>query len=496
MSFDHDVCYRAVVSRDRRFDGRFFTGVLSTGVYCRPICPARTPREQNVRFFSCAAAAEEAGFRPCRRCRPETSPGTPAWLGTSSTVSRALRLILAGALDGTGVDDLADRLGIGARHLRRLFVEHLGASPAAIARTRRVHFARKLIDETDLPMAQVAHSAQFASVRRFNAAVRSAFGSTPSELRHQARRGVTSSNGTDIVLQLPFRRPYEWNALVGFLAARAIPGVEEVRTDRYRRTIEVDRAKGVIEVGRVAGKDALQLRVRLSEAGDLSRIVGRVRRMFDLDADPLEIAVRLRPDPLLAPLVAALPGVRVPGAWDPFEITIRAILGQQFSVKAATTLAGRLVESYGRALTNGIGGCLYLFPGPEALAEADLTTIGLTRARADTIGRIASALREGALSFDALTGLDDAVERLTAIRGVGPWTAQYVAMRALGEPDAFPASDLGLLAAVSGKSRPVQPTELVRRAEAWRPWRAYAAMLLWQSASKTAGKVNSGKRTS
>jgi AraC family transcriptional regulator of adaptative response / DNA-3-methyladenine glycosylase II len=496
MLFDHDVCYRAVVSRDHRFDGRFFTGVLSTGVYCRPICPARTPHKQNVRFFPCAAAAEEAGFRPCRRCRPETSPGTPAWLGTSATVSRALRLILAGALDETGVDDLADRLGIGARHLRRLFVAHLGASPAAIGRTRRVHFARKLIDETDLPMTQVAHSAQFASVRRFNAAVRSAFGSTPSELRHQARRGVAPPSGTDIVLQLPFRRPYQWNALFGFLAARAIPGVEEVGTDWYRRTIEVDRAKGVIEVRRVAGKDALQLRIRLSETGDLSRIVGRVRRMFDLDADPLEIAARLRLDPLLAPLVAALPGVRVPGAWDPFEITIRAILGQQVSVRAATTLAGRLVKSYGQALTNGIGGPLYLFPSPGALADADLTTIGLTRARAETVGRVASAVRGGVLSFDAVTGLDDAVERLTAIRGVGPWTAQYVAMRALGEPDAFPASDLGLLAAVSDRDGPIRPTELVRRAEAWRPWRAYATMLLWQSASKTGKDVNPTKRTS
>jgi AraC family transcriptional regulator, regulatory protein of adaptative response / DNA-3-methyladenine glycosylase II len=496
MPFDHDVCYRAVASRDRRFDGRFFTGVLTTGVYCRPICPARTPHRQNVRFFPCAAAAEEAGFRPCRRCRPETSPGTPAWLGTSATVSRALRLIMAGALDGISVDELADRLGIGARHLRRLFLAHLGASPSAIARTRRVHFARKLIDETDLPMTEVAHSSQFASVRRFNAAVRSAFGSTPSELRHQSRHGVAAPNGTGIVLQLPFRRPYQWDALLGFLAARAIPGVEEVKAGCYRRAIEVDRATGVIEVTRVAGKDALQLRIRLAEAGDLSQIVGRVRRMFDLDADPLEIAARLRLDPLLAPLVTALPGVRVPGAWDPFEITIRAILGQQVSVKAATTLAGRLVKSFGRAMTNGIGGPLSLFPRPEVLAEADLTTIGLTRARTETVNRIASAVRGGTLSFDALTGLDDAVEHLTAMRGVGPWTAQYIAMRALGEPDAFPASDLGLLAAVSSGSRPIRPTELAQRAEAWRPWRAYAAMLLWQSASRTATKVNPAKRTS
>jgi len=493
MVFDHDVCYRAVVSRDRRFDGRFFTGVLSTGVYCRPICPARTPQKQNVRFFPCAAAAEEAGFRPCRRCRPETSPGTPAWLGTSATVSRALRLIMTGALDGAGVDGLADRLGIGARHLRRLFVEHLGASPAAIARTRRVHFARKLIDETDLPMAQVALSAQFASVRRFNAAVRVAFGSTPTELRHHARGGTASPHGADIVLQLPFRRPYQWDAILGFLAARAIPGVEEVGTTYYRRTIEVDRAKGVIEIGHVAGRDALRLRVRLSEAGDLSRIVARVRRMFDLDADPLEIAARLRPDPLLAPLVAVLPGVRVPGAWNPFEITIRAILGQQVSVRAATTLSGRLVKRYGEPLTNGVDGCLSLFPSPRVLAEADLATIGLPRARAETIRRIASAVGGGVLSFDALTGLEDAVERLTAVRGIGPWTAQYVAMRALGEPDAFPASDLGLLAAASGKANRIRPAELLRRAERWRPWRAYAAVLLWQSLSATAGNVNARK---
>jgi AraC family transcriptional regulator of adaptative response / DNA-3-methyladenine glycosylase II len=496
MLFDHDVCYQAVLSRDRRFDGRFFTGVVSTGVYCRPICPARTPHRQNVRFFPCAAAAEEAGFRPCRRCRPETSPGTPAWLGTSSTVSRALRLILAGALDGTGVDELADRLGIGARHLRRLFIAHLGAPPAAIARTRRVHFARKLIDETDLPMVQVALSAQFASVRRFNAAIRAAFGSTPTDLRRQAQRGAAAPGDTDIVLQLPFRRPYRWDMLVGFLAARAIPRVEHVSAGCYRRTIEAGRARGLIEIRPITGKDALQLRIRLSETGDLSRIVDRVRRMFDLDADPIEIAARLGKDPALAPLVRALPGLRVPGAWDPFEILIRAILGQQVSVKAATTLAGRLVESYGEPLTNGVEGPDYLFPRPEALAEADLTTIGLTRIRAETVRRVAAAVRDGVLSFDTLTGLDDAIERLTAFRGIGPWTAHYVAMRALGEPDAFAAGDLGLLAAVSDESGPIRPAELARRAEAWRPWRAYAAMLLWQSASSRADNVKAKKRAS
>ena len=438
-------------SRDARFDGRFFIAVTSTGIYCRPVCPAPSPKEENVRYYPSAAAAAEAGFRPCLRCRPETSP---VWNGTSGTVARALRLIDGSALDEAGVDEMAARLGIGSRHLRRLFLEHLGATPVAVAQTRRIHFAKKLIDETALPFTEVALAAGFGSVRRFNATFQKLYKRTPSDLRRLAGKSAVNDPG-DYRFRLRFRPPYDWERVLGFLRPRAIPGVEVVSESSYRRTISMDGMRGSLEA--YLDGDVIALRIQFPGSKQLFRIVERVKRLFDLNADPVEIAATLGQDPLLSARVAARPGLRVPGAWDGFELAVRAVLGQQVTVKGATTLAGRVVAAYGVPVGDG-----YLFPERDVIAEADFAGLGLTSARAETLRQIA---RAGDFTLDEFLQL----------RGIGQWTAQYYAMRALHEPDAFPAGDLVLLKA-AGLAK---PRELEARAETWRPWRAYAAMHLW-----------------
>ena len=484
---DRERCYAALRSRDARFDGRFFVAVRTTGIFCRPVCPARTPKLANVRFFACAAAAQAEGFRPCKRCRPETSPGTPAWLGSSAIVSRALRLIADGGLDEDPVDAFAERLGIGDRQLRRLFARHLGASPGSIARARRVHFARRLIDETTLPMTEVAFSAGFKSIRDFNFAVRATFGRSPRELRRgrAPRSGAREGEGNgELVVKLPFRPPLDFAGVLGFLRLRAIPGVEWVGDGRYRRTIEQDGAVGSIELRAVACEDQLEMRVSLPAYGGLIRIVERARRIFDLGADPLQITNALRRSPLLAARLRRAPGLRVPGAWNGFELAVRAVLGQQVSVKGATTLAGRLAQSFGKPV-EGLGeGLTHAFPPPETLAEADLARIGIPAARAETLRALARAVASEGLQLHATQGLDDAVARLVAIPGIGAWTAHYIAMRALGEPDAFPASDLGLRRALASRGVAPSARELERIAEAWRPWRAYAAIALWTTPAR------------
>ena len=472
MELNSDICYRAVQSRDPRFDGRFFTGVKTTGIYCRPVCPATTPSRKNVDFYWCAAAAEKAGFRPCKRCRPETSPGTPAWLGTSATVSRALHYIGEGCLDSGTVEDLAFRLGMGGRHLTRLFEDHLGAAPVAVAQTRRVHFARNLIEQTDLPMARIALAAGFGSVRRFNVLVKKVFHATPSQLRQRA--GTVSATGNTLVYRLAYRPPYEWAALASFLKGRAIPGVELVTPEAYRRTIAVNGKSGILEVGPIAGKDHLLLSVSLQDLDGVIGLVSRVRRMFDCSADPAAIGDHLAADPLLAPLVRRRPGLRLPSAWDPFEMTVRAILGQQVSVAAATTIAGRLVDRLGTPIASPQEGLTHLFPSPATVAAADLAGLGLTTRRAETVKVFAAAVASGRLVLDAPLGVEEFAARMAALPGIGPWTAQYVAMRALGEPDGFPASDLGLKHASPG-------VDLATRSENWRPWRSYAALHLWAS---------------
>lgn len=472
-------CYRALSSRDSRFDGRFFVGVRTTGVYCRPVCPAPTPRLRNVEFYPCAAAAEEAGFRPCRRCRPETAPGTPAWVGSTATVRRALRLIAGGALDGKGVDSLAERLGVGSRQVRRLFSEHLGASPLAVARTRRVHFARRLIDETDLPMSEVALAAGFSSIRQFNHAIRGCFERTPSRLRRDAGQHRRAARDEPLTLRLSFRQPFDWDALLTFLAPRAIPGVERVEDGIYERALHIDGAPARVRVGRAAAGSQLMVRLSAPAGAALLPVVERVRRLFDLGADPHRIAADLRRDPRIRGRIAALPGLRVPGAWDGFEFAVRAILGQQVTVKGATTLTGRLVESFGQTLEPCDEGPSRLFPTPETLAEADLTAIGLPGARARSVSALSRAVAGGELDLEPGAPLAETLTTLRAIPGIGVWTAQVVAMRALGEPDAFPAGDLGLRRALGQGGRFLPARDLQARAEAWRPWRAYAAMWLW-----------------
>lgn len=480
-----DRCYEAMRSRDLRFDGRFFTGVRTTGIYCRPVCPARTPKRENVRFFECAAAAEAAGFRPCKRCRPETAPGTPAWLGTSATVARGLRLIAEGALDAAGVDDLAERLGVGSRHLRRLFDEHLGASPLDVALTRRVHFARKLLDETNLPVADVAFAAGFSSVRRFHAVMHRTFREAPTSLRRAVRRGGRPSPEGHVALRLPYREPYAFDALLEYLGGRATPGVEEVRGGVYRRTFRLDEETGVLAVRRDADKSCLVLEAPVAARRRLLEIAERMRRVFDVAADPATIAAHLRRDPALRRSVRAQPGLRVPGAWDPFELAVRAILGQQVSVKGATTLAGRLAQRFGTPVPGADpSGPHLLFPDAATLADADVASIGMPRARGEAIRELARRVRDELLPLTWGGSAHAAVATLASIPGIGTWTAGYVAMRGLGMPDAFLEGDLGVRRALeTGHGRLPTFAETLARAEPWRPWRAYAVMHLWMSAA-------------
>jgi len=471
MELNRLVCDRARRSRDARFDGKFFIAVTTTRIYCRPICPARSPNDENIRYYPTAAAAQAAGFRPCLRCRPEASPGTPAWLGTSGVVSRALRLITDGALDREGVEPLADRLGVTARHLRRLFVQHLGATPIEVALTRRVHFAKKLLDETQLPFAQVAFAAGFGSLRRFNGEMRRTYSRTPTELRRLAKKQVVDPECYRF--RLAYRPPYDWDAVLGFLAARATPGVESVSGSHYRRTIAIGEKTGSITVSPAGDGPALMLEVRFGDPRALLAIVERVRRMFDLGADPAVIAEQLSGDPLLRRAFAAHPGIRTPGAWDPFELSVRAILGQQISVRAATTIAGRVAVRWGTPI-EGTGGLGRLFPTAAQLADAPLEEAGIVSARAATLRSLARGVCDGTVVFDGVNTLP----ALSAITGIGDWTAQYVAMRALNEPDAFLSGDLVLRRMAGGCSA----RELDRRSEQWRPWRAYAVMLLWQGA--------------
>ena len=487
IDLDQDACYRAVLTRDPRWDGRIFGCVSSTGIYCRPVCPARTPKRENMVFYPTAAACEEAGYRACLRCRPETAPDMGAWRGSSNTVSRALALIEQGALDsstenGGDVDGLAARLGVGERQLRRLFRQHLGASPVGVAQTRRVLLAKQLIHETDLRMGEVALAAGFGSVRRFNETFQALYRRPPMALRRRTAAKGGAAEG--VTLMLRYRPPYDWDGMIGFLAARAIPGVEVVTADRYARTIALDGAMGTVAVSR-AGGDRLAVAVRFPKMTALPSILARVRRVFDLTADPETIEAHLARDPDLARMVAARPGLRAPGAWGGLELGVRAILGQQITVPVAVRLAGRLTAEYGEALPDGWAGegLTHAFPSAEALAAADIAGLGLMPgARARAISGLGAAVLADPQLFGARASLEEAVAALRALPGIGEWTAQYIAMRMLREPDAFPAADVGLMRALVDADgvRPT-PAQLLARAEAWRPWRAYAALHLWAS---------------
>jgi AraC family transcriptional regulator of adaptative response / DNA-3-methyladenine glycosylase II len=448
MNLDFDSCYEALRSRDARFDGRFFVAARTTGIYCRPICPARTPRAENVQFYACAAAAETAGFRACRRCRPEVAPFTPAWSGTSATVGRALGLIDDGVLDGGDVEMLSHRLGIGSRHLRRLFVRSLGVTPQAVAASRRAHVARMMLDRTSLPVSEIAMAAGFGSIRRFNSAMKAAFGAPPRELRRRDWKG-----GAAVEVRLVYRTPFDWETLSGFLSRRAVAGVESWDGGIY--------ARGEFRIVHDQGSRSLLLSMPVSRAREIREAATPARHLFDTDADPQPIEEHLRRDPLLRPILRRHQGIRVPGAWDPFEVAVRAVIGQQVSVAGASTTLRKLVDRFGH------------FPSAEELAEVEVG--GMPRERANTIRRLATAVLSGEVVLQRGGSLDESIARLTSIRGIGAWTANYIAMRALREPDAFPAGDLILQRAADAKSE----KELLRRAEAWRPWRAYAAMLLW-----------------
>ena len=527
-TLDKTICYRALKTRDARFDGRFYTAVVTTGIYCRPICPARTPKLQNCLFLPSAAAAHQLGFRPCLRCRPEVAPGLLGFRGTRSSVSRALSLIAEGAWDGEGIEALASRVGLGGRHLRRLFDRHVGATPVSVVQTHRILFARKLVGETRMPMTDVALAAGFGSVRRFNAVFQQTFARAPSTMR-RAKIETPTDPSAEIRLSLPFSAPFDHRASFEFLAVRAIPGVEIVTADTYARTFAIGAARGTVVVRSSAApsqKPTLRACIRTSDVTALSAVVTRLRRVFDLDCDAHAIDLLLAKSALLRTRVARRPGLRVPGAWDSFELAVRAVLGQQVTVRAATTFAGRIVAAYGEPLDAaqhaqraqhapdapdaqhaqhaqhalepddvGAGAALpnRIFPAPLALATADLTSIGLTGARARTLNALAAAIAKHPEILAPKVSLDETVSALTELPGIGPWTAHYIAMRAHGEPDAFPAADLGLLRAVTTSpseratatqrakavsTRPT-PAALTAMAEAWRPFRAYAAMRLW-----------------
>ena len=487
-----DVCYRALQSRDARFDGLIFVAVSSTGIYCRPICPARTPKFEHCSFFASAAAAQEAGFRPCLRCRPEIAPDFASWRGTSNTVSRALALIAEGALDGprNSVDKLAERLGVGERQLRRLFLQHLGASPISVAQTRRVLFAKQLIHDTTMPMADIAAASGFSSVRRFNETFLELFHRPPGALR---RRNAAREPEKHITLRLRYRSPYDWDSMLAFLEARAIAGVEVVEDGRYLRTIEIDGALGSIGVTHLAKQQSLEVRILFPNLKALPGIVARVRRLFDLGADIETIEQHLSRDPALARLIAQRRGLRAPGGWDAFEVAVRAVLGQQISVGAARQLAGRLVELHGRPVPRPFRiHPLLSHAFPDARQLASVSSLGLTipAARLTALKAVAEATVGNPNLFRAFGGIEETLARLKAIRGVGEWTAHYIALRAVRESDAFPATDVGILrGAASVEGTMVSPARLLDRAELWRPWRAYAAQHLW-AAGGNANEAN------
>jgi AraC family transcriptional regulator of adaptative response / DNA-3-methyladenine glycosylase II len=474
---------RARASRDARFDGRFFIAVTSTRIYCRPICPAPSPKRANVRYYATSAAAIEAGFRPCLRCRPEAAPGSPAWRGTSAIVGRALRLIDDGIVDRGSVASLAACVGVGPRHLYRLFVQHVGASPVTVAHTRRVLFAKRLIDETRLPMTQVALAAGFRSLRRFNDAFQITYGRSPRELRKKRRMTLPPATGEAVVLRLAYRPPYDWPHIAHFLSRRALPGVERVDRHEYARTIAIGDRHAVVTVRPIAGEPALELRVLGAPPAALFAIAATARRVFDLGCDPAGVRAALRHDPLIGRLSSKRPGIRIPGAWDPFECAVRAVLGQQVSLAAGRTFVSRLVDRAGSPAPAGIDGLTRVFPTPAAVASADLSNLGLTTGRADTLRALARAVASGTVDFTRPT--QEVIAALTSLPGIGDWTAQYVALRGLGEPDAFPSADLVLRRQAGGPGG-LTTAALTGRAEAWRPWRGYAVMLLWWRAARAA----------
>lgn len=487
MELDHEACCRAVSTRDSRFDGRIFTGVKTTGIYCRPICPARMPMPKNMEFFPSAAAAQDAGYRPCLRCRPETAPDLGAWNGTSNTVSRALSMIELGALDEGSVEGLAERLGVGDRHLRRLFKQHLGASPISVAQTRRVLLAKKLIRETHLSLAQVAMAAGFGSIRRFNETFSALYQRSPSEMRRNEKADAKQDAAAgEVVVQLNYKPPLDWQALLDYFQARAIDGMEIVKDGKYARTISIGDNVGFVVISHFKGKKGgiIEARINYPVLSDLPLIIAKLRRLLDLSIDPERVKAHLSEDPLLSPLLEKKPGLRAPGSLDGFELAIRAILGQQITIEAARKLGSGLVQEFGKKLPSNPAypELTHVFPSASVLSKADLSHLKMPRARSSSLVSMAQAVVDDPNLFSIRSSLQETIKALTALKGIGDWTAQYIAIRVMQESDAFPAADAALLNAYEKLSGTrLKPKELEKVAERWRPWRAYATFYLWAS---------------
>lgn len=476
---DFERCYRAVQAKDARFDGWFVTAVLTTRIYCRPSCPVHPPFARNVRFYPTAAAAQRAGFRACKRCRPDASPGSPEWNVRGDVVARAMRLIADGTVDRDGVGGLAAHLGYTTRQLERLLQAEVGAGPLALARAQRSQTARLLIETTDLPFGDVAFAAGFSSIRQFNDTVRLVFESTPSELRRRAaaRPGSDRTSPGTVCLRLPVRTPFAYEGLFGHLAAGAAPGCEEVRDGAYRRSLRLPAGKAVVAL--TPAVDHVRCVLVLDDFRDLTTAIARCRRLLDLDADPEAVVDALSRDQLLAPVVAKAPGQRIPRTVDETELAVRAVLGQQVSTKAARTHVGRLVRAYGEPVADPEGALTHTFPSVEQLAEIDPVHLAVPKARQRTMTALIEGLRDGSVVLDAGSDWSRARCQLLALPGIGAWTAEVIAMRGLGDPDAFPASDLGLQLAAQGLGLPTNQRKLMEYSAHWRPWRSYATQHLW-----------------
>lgn len=502
MDLEFERCYRAVDSRDQRFDGWFYTGVTSTGIYCRPSCPAVTPKRQNVRFYPSAAAAQRSGFRACRRCRPDAAPGSPEWDVRTDVVGRAMRLIGDGVVDREGVPGLASRLGYTERHLHRMLTAQLGAGPLALARAQRAQTARILVETTDLGLSEIAFAAGFGSVRQFNDTIREVYGSAPSRLRAGRSRPADVNPGT-IALRLAYRPPLHVDALLDFLALRAIPGVEETGDGSYRRGLRLPHGPATASLTPLPGYVAATL--RLADMRDLAPAVARCRRLLDLDADPEAVDATLAADPALAAPVAKEPGVRAPRSIDGFEMAVRAIVGQQISVTGARTVLSRLTRLAGSALpsppvdqgigssSSGVsgresldqreqGGALCAFPSAQEVLALPDEGFAMPAARRETIRDVARAVADGTLDLDPGADREEMTRRLTALPGIGPWTAGYVAMRGIGDPDIFLPTDLAVRRGAAALGLPDDAKTLDSYAARWRPWRSYAVIRFWRSA--------------
>ncbi|WP_328751594.1 helix-turn-helix domain-containing protein [Streptomyces sp. NBC_00285] len=481
MYTETERCVRAVRSKDARFDGWFFTAVLTTRIYCRPSCPVVPPKPENMTFHPSAAACQQAGFRACKRCRPDTSPGSPEWNQRADLVARAMRLIADGVVDREGVPGLAARLGYSTRQIERQLLAELGAGPLALARAQRAQTARILIETTALPMADIAFASGFSAIRTFNDTVREVFALAPSDLRARAPRSAPGDTRGVLSLRLPFRAPLNPDNLFGHLAATAVPGVEEWRDGAYRRTLRLPYGHGIVAL--TPRPDHIACRLTLSDLRDLTVAISRCRRMLDLDADPVAIDDQLRTDPLLAPLVDKAPGRRVPRTVDEAEFAVRAVLGQQVSTAAARTHAGRLVTAHGEPVDDPEGGLTHLFPTSEALAAVDPDSLAMPRTRRATFTTLVSQLADGSLQLGVESDWSQTRARLLGLPGFGPWTVDVIAMRSLGDPDAFLPTDLGIRRAAQELGLPSTPAALTARAAAWRPWRAYAVQYLWATDS-------------